>query len=140
MHSRLALRTLVVLLGVTIAAAGCGRYSFGNLKAKKAFNEANGMYARGDFKAAADKYEEVVADPAVVENDPNMGAAYFYLGNSYDQQYKPTRKGEAENDALLQQAVENYTLAAEKAADPLIRKRAIEYLVAAYAPDKLNTP
>ncbi|MDQ3169722.1 MAG: hypothetical protein M3Q55_06265 [Acidobacteriota bacterium] len=140
MHSRLALRTLVVLLGVTLAAAGCGRYSFGNLKAKKSFNEANGLYARGEFKGAAAKYEEVLADPGVVERDPNMGAAYFYLGNSYDNLYKPARKGEAENDAHLQKAVQNYTLAAEKAGDPLIRKRALEYLVAAYAPDKLNTP
>lgn len=140
MHSRLALRTLVVLLGVTVAAAGCGRYSFANLKAKKAFNEANGMYARGDFRASAAKYEEVVADPGVVERDPTMGAAYFYLGNSYDNLYKPTRKGEAENDQFIQKAVQNYTLAAEKAGDALIRKRAIEYLVAAYAPDKLNTP
>ena len=140
MHSRLALRTLVVLLGVTVAAAGCGRYSFANLKAKKSFNEANGLYARGEFKGAAAKYEEVLSDPGVVERDPSMGAAYFYLGNSYDNLYKPARKGEAENDAHLQKAVQNYTLAAEKAGDPLIRKRAIEYLVAAYAPEKLNTP
>jgi len=140
MHSRLALRTLVVLLGVTFAAAGCGRYSIANLKAKKSFNEANGLYSRGEFKAAAAKYEEVVADPGVVERDPNMGAAYFYLGNSYDNLYKPARKGEAENDAYMQKAVENYMKAAEKAGDPLIRKRAIEYLVAAYAPEKMNTP
>ncbi len=140
MHSRLALRTLVVLLGVTLAAAGCGRYSFGNLKAKKSFNEANALYARGEFKGAAVKYEEVLADPAVVERDPAMGAAYFYLGNSYDNLYKPARKGEAENDAHLQKAVQNYMLASEKAGDPLIRQRAIEYLVAAYGPEKLNTP
>lgn len=140
MHSRLALRTLVVLLGVTLAAAGCGRYSFGNLKAKKSFNEANGLYARGEFKGAAAKYEEVLADPGVVERDPAMGAAYFYLGNSYDNLYKPARKGEADNDGHLQKAVQNYMLASEKAADPLIRQRAIEYLVAAYGPDKLNTP
>jgi tetratricopeptide (TPR) repeat protein len=140
MHSRFALRTLVVLLVGTVAAAGCGRYSYGNLKAKKSLNEAHVLYSRGEFKQAAVKYEEVVSDPAVVERDPAMGAAYFYLGNSYDNLYKPARKGEAENDANLQKAVENYTLAAEKAGDPLIRKRAFEYLVAAYAPDKMNTP
>lgn len=143
MHSRLWLRTLVVLVGlvgVTLTAAGCGRYSFANLKAKKSFNEANGLYSRGEFRGAAAKYEEVIADPSVIERDPNLGAAYFYLGNSHDNLYKPARKGEAENDAHLQEAVENYTLAAEKAGDPLIRKRAIEYLVAAYAPEKLNTP
>lgn len=143
MHSRLRLRTLVVLVGlvgVTLAATGCGRYSFANLKAKKSFNEANGLYARGEFRGAAAKYEEVIADPSVIERDPNLGAAYFYLGNSHDNLYKPTRKGEADNDAHLQEAVDNYTLAAEKAGDPLIRKRAIEYLVAAYSPEKLNTP
>lgn len=140
MHSRLALRTFVILLGVTVAAAGCGRYSIANLKAKKSFNEANGLYARGDFRQAAVKYGEVIADPSVIERDPNLGAAYFYLGNSHDNLYKPARKGEAENDEHLQKAVENYTLASEKAGDPLIRKRAIEYLIAAYAPEKLNTP
>ena len=49
--------------------AGCGRYSYANLKAKKSFNEANGLYARGEFKGAAAKYEEVLADPGVVERD-----------------------------------------------------------------------
>lgn len=140
MHSRLALRTLVVLVGVTVAAAGCGRYSIANLKAKKSFNEANGLYSRGEFRGAAAKYQEVIANPEVIERDPNLGAAYFYLGNSYDNLYKPARKGEAENDSYLPRAVENYTLAAEKAGDPLIRQRAIEYLVAAYGPEKLNTP
>lgn len=141
MHSRFALRAVVALLGVTLAVAGCGRYSFANLKAKKSFNDAGALYTRGEFRQAAAKYEEVVADPAVVENDPVVGgAAYFYLANSYDNLYKPARKGEAENDANLQKAEKNYLLAAEKASDPLIRRRAIEYLVALYAPDKLNTP
>lgn len=141
MHSRLALRAGVALLGVSLAVAGCGRYSIANLKAKKSFNEAGALYARGDFRQAAAKYEEVVVDPKVVENDPLVGgAAYFYLANSYDNLYKPARKGEAENDANLRKAETNYLLAAEKASDPLIRQRAIEYLVALYGPEKLNTP
>jgi len=141
MHSRLALRAGVALLGVSLAVAGCGRYSFANLKAKKSFNEAGALYTRGDFRQAAAKYEEVVADPTVVENDPLVGgAAYFYLANSYDNLFKPARKGEAENDANLKKAEANYLLAAEKASDPLIRQRAIEYLVALYGPEKLNTP
>lgn len=141
MHSRFALRATIALLGVTLAVAGCGRYSFANLKAKKAFNEAGALYARGDFREAAAKYEEVIQDPTVVENDPLVGgAAYFYLANSYDNLYKPARKGEAENDANLAKAEENYRLAAEKASDDLIRRRAIEYLVALYGPDKINTP
>ncbi|MEX2269926.1 MAG: tetratricopeptide repeat protein [Vicinamibacterales bacterium] len=141
MHSSYALRAVVALLGVTLAVAGCGRYSFANLKAKKSFNDANGLYARNEFRQAAAKYEEVVADPGVVENDPLVGgAAYFYLANSYDNLYKPARKGDAENDGNLRKAETNYLLAAEKASDPLIRRRAIEYLVALYAPGKMNTP
>ena len=141
MHSRFALRAVVALLGVTLAVAGCGRYSFANLKAKKSFNEAGSLYARGEFRQAAVKYEEVVANPKVIENDPIVGgAAYFYLANSYDNMYKPGRKGEADNDANLAKAEANYLQASEKASDPLIRRRAIEYLVALYGPEKLNTP
>lgn len=141
MHSRFALRAVVALVGVTLAVAGCGRYSFANLKAKKSFNEAAALYTRGDFRQAAAKYEEVVADASVVENDPLVGgAAYFYLANSYDNMYKPARKGEPENDGNLKKAETNYLQAMEKASDPLIRQRAIEYLVALYGPDKLNTP
>jgi tetratricopeptide (TPR) repeat protein len=141
MHSRFGLRAVVALLGVTLAVAGCGRYSFSNLKAKKSFNEAGSLYARGDFRQAAAKYEEVVANPKVIENDPIVGgAAYFYLANSYDNIYKPARRGEAENDANLTRAEANYLLASERAGDPLIRRRAIEYLVALYGTEKLNTP
>ena len=141
MHSRFTLRAVVALLGVSLAVAGCGRYSFANLKAKKAFNEAGALYSRGDFRQAAARYEEVVADPGVVENDPLVGgAAYFYLANSYDNMFKPARKGEEANDNNLKQAEKNYLLAMEKASDPLIRQRAIEYLVALYGPEKLNTP
>jgi len=53
----------------------------------------------------------------VLKADPNLTAAYFYLANSYDQLYKPARAGEAENDALLQKAVQNYQLAAEREQD-----------------------
>lgn len=141
MHSRFGLRAVVALLGVTLAVAGCGRYSFANLKAKKSFNEAGALYQRGDFRQAAAKYEQVVNDPRVIENDPEVGgAAYFYLANSYDNLYKPARKGEPENDANLAKAEANYLQAAEKASDELIRRRAIEYLVALYGPEKMNTP
>ena len=66
--------------------------------------------------------------------------AYFFLGNSYDNLYKPARKGEAENDAFLTKAIENYKLAAEKETDPKMKKLSMDYLVAAYGPDKLNDP
>jgi len=114
------------------ALVACGQFNV--LKGRKAFKEANAFYAQQDYKKAAEKYAEALG------NDPNLSVAYFYLGNSYDNMYKPARQGEAENDALLQKAIDNYQLAADKAPDPKIRKLALEYLVAAYGPEKLNDP
>ena len=64
---------------------------------------------------------------------------YFFLANSYDNLYKPARAGEAENDAIMQKAIENYKISAQKDTGQM-RTRAMEYLVAAYGPDKLNDP
>ena len=58
--------------------------------------------------------------------------------NSLDNQYKPARKGEADNDALLTKAIENYKLAAQKETDPKMKKLSLDYLVNAYGPDKLE--
>lgn len=121
-------------LGVSLLAAGCGKYSYGSLVAQKAFKEANDKYGAGDFKAAAAKYE------AALEADPGKSTVFFYLGNSYDNLYKPTRAGEAENDAFIQKAIENYKKGAEKDPNALMRTRSLQYLVAAYGPDKLNDP
>ena len=81
----------------------------------------------------------IAANPNT-EAAPDFLAAYFFLGNSYDNMCKPARKGEPENDALMTKAIENYTKAAELSKDPLIKRRSMEYIVAAYGPDKLNDP
>jgi tetratricopeptide (TPR) repeat protein len=74
--------------------------------------------------------------------NPDLGFAYFFLGNSYDKLWKPAKKGQADNDALLPKAVENYQIATQKIVnmpDPQgIRRLAYEYLIAAYGSDKLN--
>lgn len=100
----------------------------------KAFKDGNKHYAANDWRAAAEKYEEAL------QQDPGNSDIYFYLGNSYDNLYRPARKGEAQNDAYLTKAIENYKLAAEKSADPKMKRLSLEYLVAAYGPDKLNDP
>lgn len=127
-----AAAALVAALGV--ALAGCSQV--GGLKAKMAFKDANGLYQQQDYRKAAEKYEEAL------RNDPNIGkqGAYFFLGNSYDNLYKPARKGEPANDELLTKAIENYKKAAEQEQDPKIKRLSLEYLVAAYGPDKLNDP
>ena len=133
MFTRLRL-PLAVVLGLSLVTVGCGKYSFASLKAKKAFQDANVLYQQQDYKRAAEKYEEVL------QADPELVTAYFFLGNSYDNMYKPSRAGEAENDAYLQKAIENYKLSADKETDPKMRRLAMEYLVASYGPDKLNDP
>jgi tetratricopeptide (TPR) repeat protein len=115
-----------------LIVAGCSQV--GALQAKLAFKDANTLYSGQDYRAAAAKYEEAIAA------DPNLTAAYFFLGNSYDNLYRPARRGEAANDELLTKAVENYKKAASLEQDPKIRQLALEYLVAAYGPDKLNDP
>ncbi len=128
----------VMLAYGSLASIGCAKV--GEIKAKKAFKAANQAYQAQDYKKAAGLYEETVAA------DPGLAQAYFYLGNSYDNLYKPSKKGDAENDGLLSKAVDNYQAAAEKLAastvpaDKKLGTLSLQYLVASYGPDKLNDP
>lgn len=125
----------IVIWVLAVSVAGCGQ--LGVLKARKAFKEANALYTQQEYKKAADKYEEAIAnDPACCPNNE----AYFFLANSYDNLYKPSRRGEQENDQNLEKAVQNYRLAAERMTDLKMKRLSLEYLVAAYGVDKLNDP
>jgi tetratricopeptide (TPR) repeat protein len=131
---------LTAVLGLGIAGSvACGQ--FATLKARKHFKDGNGLYQQQDYRRAAAEYEEVIkANPDAIPE------VYFFLGNSYDQLYKPARKGEAINDAYLQDALKNYQISVEKlkgSTDPnqvQIWKRSLQYLAAVYATDKLNEP
>lgn len=119
----------------SMALSACGQ--LGNLQARKAFKDANTMYQAQNYREAAAKYEEAItASP----ESPEAVTAYFFLGNSYDNLYKPARKGEADNDAFLTKAIENYKISAERETRPDIKKLALQYLVNAYGPDKLDDP
>jgi tetratricopeptide (TPR) repeat protein len=124
--------SLAILLALTTSLVGCSQY--GKLQAKKSFKEANTLYAQQEYKRAAVKYEQVIAA------DPEMSVAYFYLANSYDNLYKPSRKGEVENDSYLTKAIANYKIAGEKETDKTLRTRSFQFLIAAYGPDKMNDP
>jgi tetratricopeptide (TPR) repeat protein len=129
--SRIAVAALAVVVGV--AAAGCGQ--IGALKGQMAFKDANALYQAQKYRDAAAKYEEAI------QANPELADAYFFLANSYDNQYRATKKGDAENDALLTKAIDNYKKRAQmEGGDPKIKRLAIEYLVSAYGPDKLNDP
>jgi tetratricopeptide (TPR) repeat protein len=137
--SSAAVLALVAAFGLT--AAGCGR--IGTLKARMAFKDANALYQSQDYRGAAAKYEETIESCRGSEDtctDPDLTASYFFLGNSYDQQYRPTRRGEPDNDELMNKAIENYRKSADIEQAANIRQLAMQYLVAAYGPDKLNQP
>jgi tetratricopeptide (TPR) repeat protein len=141
MRIRSAGAYLALVAGMSMALAGCGQLN--QVRAMKAFKDGNKLYASNDFRGATVKYEEAVqADPAGELNScgTSPGCVYFFLANSYDNLYRPARKGEPNNDALLTKAVDNYKLASEKISDPMMKTRSLEYLVAAYGPDKLNDP
>lgn len=135
-RSKAILASTAIIAAMAVSACG----QLGNLQARKAFKDANTAYQAQRYDEAAAKYHEVITTDPNVDSDPNLVHAYFFLGNSYDNQYKPARKGEAANDKLLADAIANYKLAAEKDTDPKYKKLAMDYLVAAYGPDKLNDP
>ncbi len=124
--------SLAILAGLALSLVACSQY--GKLMAASAFKKANVQYQQQEYKRAAKLYEEAIAA------DPESSLAYFYLANSYDNQYKPARKGEKENDDYLTKAIENYKKASEMPGDAKYRKLSLEFLVAAYGPDKLNDP
>lgn len=125
-----------VLIGLSSTVA-CGKIA--GLKAAMTFKEANKAYEVKDYKKAAGLYEQTVA------NDPSLAMVYFYIGNCYDNMYKPGLKGVPENDALIEKAVQNYEAAADKLGstnpgDVKLKQLALQYLTAAFAADKLDDP
>jgi len=123
---------VALVAGLGVAAAGCSQVNM--LKARMALKDAHTAYQQQDYCGAIGKYEEAIAA------DATQTEAYFYLGNSYDNLYRPTRRGEATNDALINNAVANYKKAVELEQRPELRKLALQYLANAYGADKLNDP
>lgn len=127
----------VIVAALSLSLVGCGQ--FGKLKASKHFKDANALYAQQDYRGAAAEYK------SAIEADPSLNEAYFFLANSYDNLYKPARKGNELNDSYLQDALKNYKIASEKLIDDreetkLLRKRTLQFMAALYAKDKLNQP
>ena len=123
---------VTLVAGLGLAAAGCGQVRM--LQARMALKDAHTAYQQQDYRGAIEAYERVI------EADAAQTEAYFYLGNSYDNLYRPTRRGEATNDALLENAVANYKKAVELEQRPELRKLALQYLANAFGADKLNDP
>ena len=139
-HRAASLTAIALICGAGVASTGCGRYSLSSLKAAKAFKDANAAYQVKEWKRAADRYEAVVQNESALRISPGFNIAFFFLGNSYDQLYKPAKQGDAQNDQYIQKAIENYRKAADNITDAKWKKSSLEYLAAAYGSDKLNDP
>src|SRR5258708_40354910 len=116
--------SLALVLGLSMAAAGCGKYSWSTLSAVKHFKDGNLLYAQKDWKKAAEQYEAVVVHEDAFDKYPQMATAYFFLGNSYDQLYTPAKHGAPTNAAYIQNALAHYRQAADKNTAPAAKTSA----------------
>ena len=138
----LARLTVVALLVVPLVACGY----FEQLSALRTFKEANSFYGRGDYEGAVERYEEIlqILDQAGDAGDTLLSEqltyTYFYIGNAYDNLYRPSRRGDPENDAYLEKAITFYQLAADKIDTFDFKKLSMQFLVSAFGPDKANDP
>jgi len=126
---------IVAMLGLSSTVA-CSKAA--GIRAMLTFKQANQAYQQADYQKSAQLYEETI------QTDPSMAQVYFYLGNSYDNLFQPGVEAPA-NQENLTKATENYALAAEKLSadkpeEVKLKKLALQYLVAAYGPDKGNDP
>ena len=85
MKSRLV-RMAVVIIGIGAFAAGCGKYSISNIRSLKAFQDANTLYRKNEFKAAIERGGALLAggEPPVDNMPPtstNSGAVVPLASN-----------------------------------------------------------
>lgn len=142
MHSGRSLARFVVVAVLMMPLAACQYLD--QVSAMRTFKEANSAYGRGDYETAAERYGEILEILEAGSTDQllneQLTATYFYIANSYDNLYKPSRRGEMDNDQFLQDAIHYYQLASEEITDPSLQRLAMQYLVSAYGPDKANDP
>jgi tetratricopeptide (TPR) repeat protein len=131
---------VVVVAMLAAGAAGCGQISAH--KGKLAFREANTYYNAQNYDAAARKYAEAIEQGCNSGNcnPQELAFSYFFLASSYDNMFRPVKKGDPKNDANLTKAIDYYEQASEKTPDETFRKRALQYMVAVYGVEKLNEP
>src|SRR5687768_12529303 len=101
MRSRRGRAESLKTASLLMSAAGCAK--IGSVMSMFKFKQANQAYQLQDYERSSQLYEETIAA------DPNNNIVYFYLGNSYDNLYKPG-VDTPENAALMQKAVQNYQL------------------------------
>ncbi len=72
-----------IALGLIFASMGCGKLKISRLQANYNFTKGNAYFKNEKYREAIDSYEKAVAD------NPNLGEAYQYLGESYKYLFRP---------------------------------------------------
>jgi tetratricopeptide (TPR) repeat protein len=91
---------------ILISFSGCDQLKISNLQANKHFKTANRFFNEEKYKKAIVEYEAALA------LNPNLKAAFYYLGSSYVSVYKPGDDSEKNKEignkasAYLQKALE----------------------------------
>jgi tetratricopeptide (TPR) repeat protein len=78
-----AMLLMCVISLVLIGFSGCDQLKISNLKANKHFKLANKYFSEEKYKKAIVEYE------AALQLNPELKAAFYYLGSSYVSVYKP---------------------------------------------------
>ena len=136
--------TLVRVAAVALAVVPLTSCTFFyELGAVRAFKDAHVAYSRGRFDEAIELYKQVVevidASGGESELAEQLTASYFYIGNSHDSLYQPGDTS-AENVHNLDEAIRFYELAADLSTERSLQVLSMQYLVAAFGPDKANDP
>ena len=117
--------------------AGCGKYSFGALKAQKAFKDGNDLYSAAGLEEGR---REIRRYRAAEPTPTTAPTAYFYLGNSYDNLFKSAEPVSPKTTPTSRRRSTTTRRRPRTTRAAQMKKLALEYLVAAYGPDKLNDP
>jgi len=99
---------LILFVSTLIIASftACDKLKITNLKANKHFKSGNKFYTEEKYKKAITEYE------AALQLNPNLKAAFYYLGSSYIMVYKPGDDSEKNKEFGLK-ATENLQKALE---------------------------
>ncbi|HJS72772.1 MAG TPA: hypothetical protein VJ921_00695 [Vicinamibacteria bacterium] len=107
-------KLIAISLVALVALGGCAnlQQKWNMLKSRRAFKQANQFYANKDYTNAIDSYN------TTLELDPNpdprvLVTTHFYRGSSNHLLYRPSKADDAEYDALLEAAIQDYEKAIE---------------------------
>jgi len=95
---------------IVISFSGCEQLKISNLKANKHFKLANKYFSEEKYKKAIGEYE------AALKLNPDLNAAFYYLGSSYVSVYKPGDESE-KNKEIGKKATEYLQKALEQNPD-----------------------